>query len=97
MARWCGKQSEREDQEDSITGAVEGVMTISTTIPHSDFGYPSCCGCLVAVVRDDLTVISCNECGAVVGTRARVPRSAHLRRDGILARPCESLDATAER
>jgi predicted RNA-binding Zn-ribbon protein involved in translation (DUF1610 family) len=43
-------------------------MTLSTTIPHADFGAPSCCGCLVAVVRDDLAVISCNECGAVVRT-----------------------------
>jgi hypothetical protein len=43
-------------------------MSISITIPHSDFGDPECCGCLTAVVRDDLAVISCNECGAVVRT-----------------------------
>jgi len=43
-------------------------MTLPTTLPHSDFGDPECCGCLIAVVRDDLAVIECNECGAVVGT-----------------------------
>jgi len=30
-------------------------MTVSTTIPHADFGDPEC-GCLVTVVRDDLAV-----------------------------------------
>jgi hypothetical protein len=43
-------------------------MTVSTTIPHSNFGDPECCGCLTAVIRDDLAVISCNECAAVVRT-----------------------------
>jgi predicted RNA-binding Zn-ribbon protein involved in translation (DUF1610 family) len=43
-------------------------MTLPTSIAHSDFGEPECSGCLTAEVRDDLAVISCNECGAVVRT-----------------------------
>ena len=43
-------------------------MSISMTIPHSDFGDPECCGCLVGVVQGDVAVISCNTCRAVVRT-----------------------------
>lgn len=39
---------------------------IRTTIPHSEFGNPECCGCLTATVIADTAVIACNECGAVV-------------------------------
>jgi hypothetical protein len=39
---------------------------ISATIPYSDFGEPSCCGCLVSEVHGNVALISCNECGAVV-------------------------------
>lgn len=41
-------------------------MTIATLIPHADFGDPSCCGCLTGELQDDIAVISCEECGAVV-------------------------------
>jgi len=43
-------------------------MTLLTTIPHSDFGEPECCGCLVGVIQGETAVISCKECGAVVRT-----------------------------
>src|SRR5215469_16494815 len=43
-------------------------MTISTTIPHADFGDPECCGCLTGELQGDVAVISCNECRAVVRT-----------------------------
>jgi hypothetical protein len=44
----------------------EGV--IGTTLPHSDFGDPDCCGCLNGVMRGDEADIVCNECDAVVRT-----------------------------
>jgi predicted RNA-binding Zn-ribbon protein involved in translation (DUF1610 family) len=43
-------------------------MTVSTTIPHSDFGDAECYGCLVGVIQGETAVISCKECGAVVRT-----------------------------
>jgi predicted RNA-binding Zn-ribbon protein involved in translation (DUF1610 family) len=49
---------------------------LKTTVPHSSFGAPSCCGCLDGIVRGDQADIVCNECNAVV---RRVP-SAELRR-----------------
>jgi hypothetical protein len=41
---------------------------IETTLPHSDFGDPECCGCLNGVIRGDEADIVCNECGAVLRT-----------------------------
>ena len=41
---------------------------IGTTLPHSDFGDPECCGCLIGNVRGDLAEVTCNECGVVVKT-----------------------------
>jgi len=41
---------------------------VGTTIPHSDFGDPECCGCLNGVVRGDQADIICNECDAVIRT-----------------------------
>src|ERR1700678_977235 len=41
---------------------------IGTTLPHSDFGDPECCGCLNAVIRGDHADIVCNECGTVLRT-----------------------------
>jgi ribosomal-protein-serine acetyltransferase len=37
-------------------------------VPHSDFGDPDCCGCLITVERVDQVDIVCNDCGAVVRT-----------------------------
>ena len=39
---------------------------IETTLPHSDFGDPECCGCLNGVIRGDQADIVCNECGTVL-------------------------------
>ena len=39
---------------------------VGTTLPHSDFGAPDCCGCLNGIVRGDHAEIVCNECEAVV-------------------------------
>ena len=39
---------------------------IITTLPHSEFGDPDCCGCLDGRVDGDVGHITCNECGAVV-------------------------------
>jgi len=44
-------------------GAMNRVNTI---IPHSDFGSPDCCGCLVGIVVGERASIVCNECSAVV-------------------------------
>jgi hypothetical protein len=41
---------------------------IETTLPHSDFGDPECCGCLNGVIRGDQADIVCNECGAALRT-----------------------------
>ena len=41
---------------------------IETTLPHSDFGDPECCGCLNGVIRGDQADIVCNECGTVLRT-----------------------------
>jgi hypothetical protein len=41
---------------------------IQTAIPHSDWGDGDCWGCLVAVERDGMAVIFCNECSAIVRT-----------------------------
>lgn len=41
---------------------------IGTTLPHSDFGDPDCCGCLCGIVRGDQADIKCNECDVVVRT-----------------------------
>jgi hypothetical protein len=30
--------------------AMDGSKIIQTTIPHSDFGDPDCCGCLNGIV-----------------------------------------------
>ena len=41
---------------------------IETTLPHSDFGDPECCGCLNGVIRGEQADIVCNECGTVLRT-----------------------------
>jgi Zn finger protein HypA/HybF involved in hydrogenase expression len=39
---------------------------LGTTIPHSDFGAPDCCGCLNGIIEDDQGRVECNECGEVL-------------------------------
>ena len=39
---------------------------IRTTLPHSSFGNPDCCGCLNGFMRGDQADIVCNECNAVI-------------------------------
>jgi hypothetical protein len=48
---------------------------VETTLPHSSFGAPDCCGCLNGIIRGDQANIVCNECDSVV----RTVRSADLR------------------
>ena len=38
---------------------------VGTTIPHSCFGDPECCGCFNGLIRGDRADIECNECGFV--------------------------------
>ena len=39
---------------------------IKTTLPHSEFGAPCCCGFLIGKPGEDLSEISCNQCGDVL-------------------------------
>jgi hypothetical protein len=39
---------------------------IGTTLPHSEFGEPDCCGCLNVIIRGEIADFICNECEAVV-------------------------------
>ena len=58
---------------------------IETTLPHSDFGDPECCGCLNGVIRGDQADIICNECGTVLRTVPAAKSSmATLRPLGLL-------------
>ncbi len=41
---------------------------IPTTLPHSDFGAPDCCGCLNGLIRGEQADIVCNECETVIRT-----------------------------
>ena len=66
-----------EENEENIVG---------TTLPHSDFGDPDCCGCLNGIVHGDHADIVCNECGAVVRT---VPA-------GDLERTLDEMELTLE-
>jgi hypothetical protein len=45
---------------------------IGTTLPHSEFGDPDCCGCLNAVIVDETAEIVCNECTVIL---LRLPAS----------------------
>jgi transcription initiation factor TFIIIB Brf1 subunit/transcription initiation factor TFIIB len=47
---------------------VNGEQILGTTLPHSEFGEPSCCGCLNGIVRGEQADIVCNECEAVIRT-----------------------------
>jgi hypothetical protein len=49
---------------------MDGDRYVGTAIPHSEFGDPECWGCLNGIVRGDIALIECNECGAVVRTVA---------------------------
>ena len=39
---------------------------IATTVPHSSFGAPDCCGSLYVLVRGDHVDIMFNECESIV-------------------------------
>jgi hypothetical protein len=39
---------------------------IETIIPHSQFGSPSCSGCLAGIEDEGMAEILCKECGAVI-------------------------------
>jgi len=41
-------------------------QAMGTTIPHSDFNNPDCCGCLVAFIKNGIAMFTCNECSAVI-------------------------------
>ena len=45
-----------------------GEKIVATTLPHSEFGDPKCCGCLTGVVRGREAEFVCNECGVIVRT-----------------------------
>ena len=47
---------------------MEPERYVGTTLPHSDFGDPDCCGCLNGIVRGEQAAIVCNECGALIRT-----------------------------
>jgi hypothetical protein len=55
---------------------VDDEQIVGTTLPHSSFRDPDCCGCLNGIIRRDQASIVCNECEAVIRT---VP-SAELRK-----------------
>jgi hypothetical protein len=49
---------------------------VETTLPHSSFGGPDCCGCLNGIIRGDQADIVCNECEAVIRLWTRMtPRT----------------------
>jgi len=62
---------------------------IETTLPHSDFGDPDCCGCLSGVIRGDQADIVCNECGTVLRTVPVANVKADADRAGTHARGCQ--------
>jgi hypothetical protein len=53
---------------DRYTEDVDQQRIVGTTLPHSSFGDPDCCGCLNGFIRGDLADIVCNECNAVIRT-----------------------------
>jgi hypothetical protein len=50
------------------TEDVDPQRVVGTTLPHSSFGDPDCCGCLNGFVRGDQADIVCNECNVVIYT-----------------------------
>jgi hypothetical protein len=46
--------------------AMDVSEIIQTTIPHSAFGDPDCCGCLNGITQGSQAVIVCNECNKIV-------------------------------
>jgi hypothetical protein len=47
---------------------VDDEHVVGTTLPHSSFGAPDCCGCLNAIVGGNQAEIICNECDRLVRT-----------------------------
>ena len=45
---------------------VKAENIVEPTLPHSEFGDPDCCGCLIGVIRGEEANIACNECLAVI-------------------------------
>jgi hypothetical protein len=43
---------------------------VVTTLPHSSFGAPDCCGCLNGIIRGDQADTMCNECDFIIRTVA---------------------------
>jgi len=58
---------------------VDADRYVGTTIPHSDFRDPDCCGCLKGIVRGDIALIECNECSAIIRTVAAADLEKTLR------------------
>ena len=57
---------------------------VGTTLPHSEFGAPDCCGRLNGITRWNEADIVCNECGEVIRT---VPaKDLRVRTEGICGR-----------
>jgi hypothetical protein len=50
--------------------SMSGERVVGTTLPHSSFGSPDCCGCPNGVTRRDEADLVCNECWAIVRTVA---------------------------
>ena len=63
-----------------------GDEIVGTTISHSDFGDPECCGCLNGIIERDRADIVCNECGAIVATVAT----------GALRRTLDQMELTLD-
>jgi hypothetical protein len=55
---------------------IEPEAAVATTLPHSCFGDPDCCGCLNGAIRGDQALIVCNECNFIV----RAVPAAELRK-----------------
>lgn len=62
------EEHEEEPAEDDYDDPAPEDIIIGTTIPHSDFGDPECCGCLCGVIDGDIARVVCNECRTIVKT-----------------------------
>lgn len=47
---------------------MQNEQIVGTTVPHSSFGDPDCCGCLNGVIRGGQADIVCSECLCIVRT-----------------------------
>jgi hypothetical protein len=69
---------------------VKDERVIATTLPHSDFGAPDCCGCLNGIAYGGQAVIVCNECLAEVQTVpvAELEQTLHAMELGLEVADC---------